>query len=123
MLKSQTMNYIQRLSDAMDNEAENVALLSYIPATKLEQKLLLVRGQIEIAAKNELRDALELLKLWEKQITDAVELKRVLNPDENPVLDMNMELPEVMGFELFQKRQEVLKNKLQQAEEIQTGGM
>lgn len=113
------MNYIQRISDCMDNETENVAFLSYFTTAKLEQKLLLVRGQIEIATKNELRDALELLKLWEKQIIDAVELKRVLNPDENALLDMNMELPEVMGYELFQKRQEVLKNKLLQAEQMQ----
>lgn len=112
------MNYIQRLSETMDREAENVAFLSYFPSAKLEQKLLSVRAQIEIATRNELRDALELLKLWEKQITDAQEMKRVLNPDENDLLDMNMELPEVIGFEVFQKRQDVLRDKLLRAEEI-----
>lgn len=112
------MNYIQRISDCMDKEAENVAFLSYFTTAKLEQKLLLVRNQIEIATRHEQRDALSLLQLWAKQITDAQELKKLLKPEENPLLDMHMELPEIMAFELLQNRQELLKNKLLKEEMV-----
>ncbi len=112
------MNYIQRISDCLDQEAENVAFLSFFTTSKLEEKLLLVRNQIAIATKHEHQDALSLLQLWEKQLTDAQELKIQFKSDENPLLDMNMQLPEIMAYELLQNRQKLLKNKLLKEEKV-----
>jgi hypothetical protein len=114
------MNYIQKISSALDKETENISFLAYFPSTKLQQKLTLVKKQIEIATRNEQTDALELLKLWETQITEAQLLKQQLNPDENPLLEMDFELPEIMAFELIEKRQELLRQKLLKEEFVST---
>ena len=106
------MNYIQKTSIAIDKEAENVAYLSYFPSAKLEQKLNLVQKQLEIAARNEQHDAKELLTLWQKQISDAQFLKQQYKVEDNPHLEIDFELPEIMAFELIEKRQELLRQKL-----------
>lgn len=114
------MNYAQKISAALDNEAENVAYLSYFPTAKLEQKLGLVKKQMEIATRNEQRDAIELLNLWQNQITDAQVLKLQLKVEENPLLEMDFELPEIMAFELIEKRQELLRQKLLKDEFVES---
>lgn len=106
------MSYISQITNALDKEIENVAFLAYFPDTKLEKKLLLVRQQILVAEKNKQLQALDLLKIWEQQISDARVLKKEMNIDDNPNLDMQLSLPEIEAYEMIEKRQELMKQKL-----------
>lgn len=106
------MNYIQRLTSALDHDAETVSVLGHLPVTKLDNKLSLIKKQILTAKKYEQHDAIELLKIWEDQVLNAKELKKELSLADNNLLDVNMELAELAAFEMIEKRQDILKNKL-----------
>ncbi len=106
------MSYVQQISSALEKEAENIAFLAHFPAAKLENKLTSVRNQISIAEKSGQTGALELLKLWESQILEAQVLKQEYNLEDNPNLDMKMQLLEVEAYEMIEKRQQILRKKL-----------
>jgi hypothetical protein len=106
------MSYIQQITNALDKEMENVAFLAYFPYPKLEKKHLLVKQQIAIAEKNNQLQALDLLKIWQSQIQDALTLKKNLQVEDNAELDMQLHLPEIEAYEMIEKRQELLKQKL-----------
>jgi len=106
------MSYISQITNALDKEIENVAFLAYFPDAKLEKKLSVVRQQIVVAEKNKQLQALDLLKIWEQQICDARVLKKEMNIDDNPNLDMQLSLPEIEAYEMIEKRQEMMKQKL-----------
>lgn len=106
------MSYISQITNALDKEIENVAFLAYFPDAKLEKKLLLVRQQVLVAEKNKQLQALDLLRIWEQQICDARVLKKELEIDDNPNLDMQLSLPEIEAYEMIEKRQELMKQKL-----------
>ena len=108
------MDYIQQITNALDKDVENIAFLAYFPDSKLEKKLLLVQQQLAVAEKNNQLGAAELLKIWEQQISDARILKQDLKLEDNPKLDMQMYLPEIEAYEMIEKRQELLKQKLLQ---------
>ncbi len=108
------MDYIQQISNALDKEVENVAFLGYFPFNKLEKKLLLVQQQLAVAEKNKQLGAAELLKVWEQQLLDATELKKEMQLEDNPLLDMQLSLPEIEAYEMIEKRQELLKERLLQ---------
>lgn len=115
------MNYAQHLHTALDKEAENVSVLAHLSESKLETKLSLVRKQMGSARRFEQHDALELLKIWEEQIFNALELKAQLNIEENEQTDLDMMLPELAAFEMIEKRQEILRTKLLKDDYIKTG--
>ncbi|MES2620696.1 MAG: hypothetical protein V4615_07580 [Bacteroidota bacterium] len=106
------MSYISQITNALDKEIENVAFLAYFPVAKLEKKLQVVKQQILIAEKNNQLQALDLLKIWEQQISDARLLKKQLEIDDNLDLDMQLSLPEIEAYEMIEKRQELMKQKL-----------
>ena len=115
------MNYIQRLSNALDNDAETVSVLANLPVAKLDNKLLLIEKQIISSLKYNQFDALELLKVWEGQVLNAKVLKQELKLADNNLLDVDMTLPELAAFEMIEKRQDILKSKLLK-EEFSTNG-
>ena len=106
------MNYIQRITSALDKDAETVSILSHLPVAKLDAKLMLLKKQIATARKFEQYDAVELLHIWEDQINNAKELKQHIEIEESTLLDVDMQLPELAAFEMIEKRQELLKSKL-----------
>ncbi len=110
------MNYLQRINTALEKDAENVSVLAHLPEERLDKKLALINRQVAAAKKYEQRDALELLKIWEAQVLNAKELKLQLNPAENLLVDVEMELPELAAFDMIEKRQELLKLKLSKEE-------
>lgn len=106
------MDYIQQISNALDKDVENIAFLAYFSESKLERKLTVVQQQLAVAEKNNLTYATELLKIWEEQIISAQILKKELQIEDNPKLNMRLSLPELEDYELIEKRQELLKEKL-----------
>jgi len=106
------MNYIQRITAALDKDAETVSLLAHLPVLRLENKLQLLKKQMLSAKKYEQYAALELLKIWEDQVLNALELKRNLNIEDSDLVDVDMELTELAGFDMIEKRQQLLKKKL-----------
>jgi hypothetical protein len=106
------MDYILQITAALNKDVENIAFLSYFPEGKLDKKLLSIRQQIEVAKKNKLTDALELLKIWEQQVIEAKSLKQELQVKDNPALDLNFYLPELEVYDMLEKRQELLKQRL-----------
>ena len=106
------MNYAQQITTTLDNDAETVSVLGHLPVSKLDSKLDLIRKQLATARKYEQHDAVELLKIWQDQVLNAKELKQYLKLEDNNVLDVNMELSELAAFEMIEKRQDILKNKL-----------
>src|SRR5688500_12391375 len=106
------MNYIQQITLALDKEVENIAFLAYFPEQKLDKKLLRLKQQLDVAGKNKMSEAVELLKLWEQQVLDAKVLKEELHIEDNPALELNMFLPEIDAFEMIEKRQSQLRKKL-----------
>jgi len=106
------MNYIQRLTEALNKDAETVSVLANLPVAKLDNKLILLKKQIASAKKFEQHDAVELLRTWEDQVLNAKDLKQDLNMPDNNLLDVNMELTELAAFEMIEKRQDILKSKL-----------
>jgi hypothetical protein len=106
------MDYRQQISNALDKDVENIAFLAYFPESKLDKKLLALKQQQEIAQKNNIPDALELLQIWQQQVQDAKSLKAQLHIDDNPKLSLELSLPEIEAYEAIQKRQELLKKKL-----------
>jgi hypothetical protein len=106
------MNYIQRLTNTLDNHAETVSVLANLPVAKLDNKLLLIKKQIASAVKYEQPDAIELLNVWQDQVENAKVLKQELNLADNYLLDVDMELNELAAFEMIEKRQDLLKSKL-----------
>ncbi len=106
------MNYIQRISTALDTDTETVSVLAHLPVARLNTKLQLIKKQIASARKYEQYDAIELLHIWEDQIINAKALKLQLNLEENTTVDVNMELPELAAFDMIERRQDLLKEKL-----------
>lgn len=106
------MNYAQRITTALDKDAEIVSVLGHLPIAKLNNKMLLLKKQMASANKFEQYDAIELLKIWEAQIINAKVLKQELNLEDNNTLDVDMEITELAAFEMIEKRQDILKNKL-----------
>ena len=115
------MNYTQRITNALDKEAETISVLGHLPVAKLDTKLLLIDKQTVSALKYEQYDALELLKIWEHQVISAKALKQQLALADNNSLDVDMELTELAAFEMIEKRQDILRNKLLK-EEFSTNG-
>jgi len=113
------MNYTQYLHTALNNNAENISVLAHLSPVRLEQKLQLVKKQVGSALRFNQADALELLKVWEDQILQAAELKAQLDIENNDTSDIDMELPELAAFEMIEKRQELLRNKLLKNENVQ----
>lgn len=115
------MNYLQRINTALEKDAESVSVLAHLPVEHLDKKLALINRQVAAAKKYEQRDALELLNIWQAQVLNAKELKLQLNPVENLLVDVEMELPELAAFEMIEKRQELLKLKLSKEEFSENG--
>jgi hypothetical protein len=117
------MNYIQRINSALEKEAENVSILSYLSLERLDKKLVLINKQLIAAKKYEQPDAVELLKIWAGQVNDAIALKLQMDMEENLLLDVDMELPELAAFDMIEKRQELLKTKLLKGEYTPNGNL
>ncbi len=113
------MNYTQYLHTALNNNAENISVLAHLSPVRLEQKLQLVKKQIDSAQRFDQTGALELLKVWEDQLLQAAELKAQLGIANNDTSDVAMELPELAALEMIEKRQEILRSKLLKNEKVQ----
>ena len=107
------MDYREEITRALDKDVENIAFLAYFPKEKLQNKLTAIRKQLQVAEQNNLSEATELLKLWEQQVVDALVIKEDLQISDNPKLDMPLYLPEIEVYEMLEKRQALLKQRLQ----------
>lgn len=113
------MNYTQYLHTALSKNAENISVLAHMSNAMLEHKLIMLKKQAATASRFDQHDALELLALWEEQVQQAKVLKQQLDIADNETSDVDMELPELAAFEMIEKRQELLRNKLLKNENVQ----
>ncbi len=113
LLYFRLVNYLYRITEAKSNETENIAFLSGLSDAKLEKKLLLVREQMAIAETNHQTDAIELLKLWERQIIEARTAKCEHEKETNNLSEIEIELAELDAMEkLAEQRNEIIVRKL-----------
>jgi hypothetical protein len=102
------VNYNLRIEEALNNETANVSFLSRLPDAKLEKKLNIVREQMNLATGN--KDALALLRIWERQIIEARVIKHEQQPELNERSEIEMELAEIEAMDkLLEERLEILK--------------
>lgn len=108
------MNYLYRITEAKSNETENIAFFSGLSDAKLEKKLVLVHEQMAIAETNQQTDAIELLKVWERQIIEARAAKCEHEKETNNLSEIETELAEMDAMEkLAEQRNEIIARKLQ----------
>jgi hypothetical protein len=105
---------LYRITEAKSNEIENIAFLSGLSDAKLEKKLVIVREQMAIAETNQQIDAIELLKVWERQIIEARAAKCEHQKEQNNLSEIEIELAELEAMErLAEQRNEIIARKLQ----------
>ena len=113
------MNYNTEIQTALDKEIENVALLSAYSFKKLDELLAVVKQKQMVAFRNQLTDAGALLQIWERQLSDARLLKLQYEVTDNNSLEVAMSLPDLDAYEMIEKRQQFLLEKLLVKESIE----
>lgn len=112
------MNYLLRIDEAKSHETSNISFLSSLSDYRLEKKLAIIREQMIIAEKNKQGEAIELLKIWERQVIEARVLKHEQQPVQAEMTEIERELAEIEAQEeKVEKRTKILEGLTKQSEE------
>lgn len=113
------MNYKQQIETVLNNEVQHVAILSSYPLEKIDKLLDSIRQKTSVAFRYQLNEAGELLQIWERQLSDARMIKLLYGIEDNTENEIDMQLPDLSAYEMIEKRQQLLLEKLFVKESIE----